>query len=437
MANKLAEIIRLGILSYAQSAGVVAYAGLQWLLLLKFSDVGGYKAAGDFALAQAFAGPIFSFCSFSLRPLWVSGVVERLKFIDVLWLRCISTVLAACLTATIGLIANLNVISEVAYIVLLLKIQEAYSDIIYARLDKQRNSLLAGKLLFAKSLLLGAILLTSILMNFSLQFTTNILFMVVAVSLIAETYFAHHVDGFRFSFPDKLYSQLSEAFPFIFWASCSSLVIALVGFLPRYGLEAFIGREAVGYYSVITLPATLVLLITTGFSQSSLRIIALSLKSGDTKYFLRQLFPGLIKVSLISVIILCGLLFASKILSNYNFDKHRLVYDMSIALLLSIPIFIVQYLSYAALAAAKLQIVFIFNVASLLLQTLILKSATTYYGVLGAISTQAIGSVIQGCGFVVAILIFLRARKSGKCIRFMPVTKLESRNRQRKEKIIL
>jgi hypothetical protein len=391
--------------NYFQAMGIVAYAASQLLILLALLKSGGFRAAGDFALSQAIIAPVFGLAAFSLRPYWVSGVIRNFDMYQFLQLRIISIFGGSGMVFVIKLLVFPSVDISIFVMVFALKTFELISDAFYATLDVSGRSATAGKLLMAKALAIGVFGGACFLTDAPLTALPYALYFAILSVAILELFVVEFsLSAFVSSMSAKRL-RLDSLVHVVSWASASSVVASVTGFLPRYFLEEFLGREAVGYYSVVAAPAAVVLMACTGLAQTELGRLSASHSRGDWPEFLgilsRRVFllAGLVAAAACTF---AGLTAVLGLLGQSLF-RSRTGYEISVLLLLFFPLYLAQFLSYAVMPLARIRETFAIALASLLLLIPISPMLIPWNALYGAVAVSVVGGLVQTAGFLFLI----------------------------------
>ena len=391
---------------YSQAMGIVAYAGSQLLILVVLLKSGGFRAAGDFSLSQAIIAPVFGLVAFSLRPYWVSGVIRDLGMYQFFQLRMVSLLCGAGIAFVMRQLFFPTTDSSIFVFVFLLKVSELVSDVCYGALDVTGRSATAGQLLMGKALAIGISAAICFLVGASIPALQSAIYLCVLLALVLE------LSVVRFSLPAFLKAAglkrvlLATHIRLISWASVSSVATSLTGFLPRYYLEAFHGREAVGYFSTVAIPASMVLMICTGLAQTELKGFSASYLKGDWPVFSGTLYRRSFLLFGLAMFVACAVAGLAVIVQSAFHDllPARFSFDASLIVLLFFPLYMAQLLSYAAMPLARIGETFAITLASLLFQISVLPTLVHWQSLYGAVAASMAGGVIQSAGL--AFLVF-------------------------------
>lgn len=378
---------------FAQAVGIIAYAGLQWLVLLSLLPIGGYALVGSYALAQAVIAPVVGFFAFSMRPLWVSGAIGKLSAGNVLAIRITTGLIALAVAIVITLTFRIRLDVVIFIYVLASKFLDTVSDILAGIFDRQGKSAKSGLLLIVKSALLSLVVLVGWAAQFDLGITVSTLLIVQMGVVFAEWKLSgaiHPIGSLNFY-------QWSAALPLAtaLFAAINSLVASVAGFLPRYLLELFTDRETVGYFSTIYIPVLMIQMIATGLSQTHLHQLSKVVQAGKVRRTVLASAP----VTLLIAGLHIGttvLAFLAAALADWGWESQRpLLHDLAVVLALSLPFGLRQFYSYLAMSTGRMSAIFISSFVLLVPQVLLAPWAIQTGGIFGCVMLMSAGAVVQ------------------------------------------
>ncbi len=384
----------------AQPAGLIAYAGAQWLLFAFFLARGGLIAGGDFALAQAFAAPLFALLSFSLRQLWVSRPDAAGDYGRLVVLRLATTALAAALAPALAAATGAKIALAPFAFVLFIKAQEAVADIFYAGLDAMGRSQVAGLMLGLKGVTIAAAVGAALLWELSAGMLGALVVVGCGALLVVEGALARfRVDRRSFAVWRE-WAGTDAPLRGVGWVSLANLLIAVTGFLPRYVLDLFATRADVGLFAAVMMPVTLVLLVATGLSQSSLLELARAVRDRDAAAFGRVL--GYRAALLMSLPVLLGaalvVLAATPLMPMFGLDPAVLRVSAGVTVLM-IPAVVTQIVSYAYLPLRAFPTLAAINAAALVIAAIAAWPLVRLHPIYGGAMLACLPSLVQLVAF--------------------------------------
>jgi O-antigen/teichoic acid export membrane protein len=384
----------------AQPAGLIVYAGAQWLLFAFFLARGGLTAGGDFALAQAFAAPLFALFSFSLRQLWVSRPNAAGNYARLVVLRLGTTALAAALAVALAAATGAKIALAPFAFVLFIKAQEAVADIFYAGLDANGRSQVAGLMLGLKGGSIAAAVGAALLWDLS----AGVLGVLVVVScgslLILEGGLARFKADRQSFAVWREWAGPDAPLRGVGWISLANVLIAVTGFLPRYVLELFATRADVGLLAAVMMPVTLLLLVATGLSQSSLLELARAVRDRNAVTFKRVL--GYRTALLTSLPVLLSAILigaaATPLTPMFRLDPAVLRLSAGVTILM-IPAVVAQIVSYAYLPLRAYPMLAAINAAALFIAAVAAWPLVRFHPIYGGAMLACLPSLVQLVAF--------------------------------------
>ncbi len=141
------------------AAGNATYAFCQWATLVALAKVSSLEFVGEFALAVAIVGPVFTFANLQLRAVQATDALRQYTFGHYLGLRLISTPIALVVIAGILSWAGYPLLTAcVVLVVGVGKAIESVSDVVYGELQsRERLDWIACSMIFRGLLSLIAI----------------------------------------------------------------------------------------------------------------------------------------------------------------------------------------------------------------------------------------------------------------------------------------
>jgi O-antigen/teichoic acid export membrane protein len=265
------------------TAGNVVYVTCQYGTLVALAKLGTPEDVGTFALALAVTAPIVVFSQMQLRQLQVTDVRREARFGDYLASRLASTAAALAIIAGIVVVVGYdNRTAAVMLSVALAKAFESVADIAHGRLQHvERMDLIARSLAikgvvslaaFTAALALGGSLLVAVM---AMAFVWA--GMLVGFDLVLARRFTQPEDRKLTWRADVMQRLARTALPL----AVASGLGSFSGNLPRYVLDAMIGKEAVAVFAVAATPLAMISLVWTAVAQTTLPRAAVYFSSGQ------------------------------------------------------------------------------------------------------------------------------------------------------------
>jgi O-antigen/teichoic acid export membrane protein len=266
-------------------AGNVIYAACQWATIVLLAKSATPEVVGQFSLAIAVAVPITFLASFQLRVLYVTDSAQKYSFREMLGLRfllvCLSmiVVVATCAIARYELTTTLIVIVMASA-----QLTDAISDTYYGQFQRdERMDRIAVSLIIRNILSATAFTVT-------LYLTHRLLYGVVGLVLGRATVLlfydvrngGHALEAWtttdtRTLAKPRVFEVLRPAWNTrrqreMLWIASPlamvSILVSINSYMPRYVLEAYLGRHELGIYSAINYIPAGCFMVTTALGYS-------------------------------------------------------------------------------------------------------------------------------------------------------------------------
>ncbi|MCR5469164.1 MAG: oligosaccharide flippase family protein [Lachnospiraceae bacterium] len=243
--------------------GSVFYYGCQWLITVLVVRIAGYDEGGNYNLAMTFTAWLGVFALYNTRQFQVSDVTGDYLNKTYINSRLISSgiAIAACLIAL-----PFNHYSSYKFLIILMymvfKIGEAFVDVFHGidqkagRMDLVCYSFMARGVLMLVSFC-GVLYLTKNQVYAVLAMVITTFAVIFAFDIPMANRFrdrAEEAKAYREVGKDQLKNLMIVLLPLVIVGVTNNLSITL----PKYFLERFLGSEALGYYSSVATPSTVV-----------------------------------------------------------------------------------------------------------------------------------------------------------------------------------
>lgn len=263
------------------------YLASQWGMLVVLAKWGNPVMVGQFSLGMALTAPIIILSQMQLRQTLVTDIKEEFHYLDNFWSRIICTFLAlGCIALLTPLLGYSGEMAIIIFLISLAKAFESISDILYGRLQKfHRMDFIAYSMICKGICTLG--LFCSLMI-----YTQNLVYSLLTLPLIwgGMLFFYDLPVSQRFKTPKDLdfswrfgtFSRIvREALPL----TLSSGLISFSGNIPRYFLEYYEGKEAVGLFSIAASPLAFISLLWAALGQAVMARAAEDFQNGRFTQF--------------------------------------------------------------------------------------------------------------------------------------------------------
>ena len=269
------------------AVGNSVYLGSQYGMLMAIAKLGTTSLVGEFSLGLAIVSPVLLFSQMQLRQVLVTDAQRSVPFGAFFWTRAVAGAMA--LVGTLAAVALLGYGLDFLLVTGLLgaaKFAESQSDIVYGSLQRRERMDLIAASMVARGLLgLGAVALavwktgTLVGATASLALVWGLVLVCVDLALLRS---GQGPDRLRWRWdPGVVRGLVRTSAPLTLAAGLGSLSASV----PRYFLEYFRGRAAVGLFAVAMMPISLMGLFTGAVSQATLPRASLYLQLGSLAAF--------------------------------------------------------------------------------------------------------------------------------------------------------
>lgn len=237
-----------GVVSAAQSP----------LILMAITRTNGLKDAGIFSIAYAVASLMLFIGQYGLRRYQSSDVLEQHAFGDYLGIRvitCIVMLLGSVGFCLYGMFINDYTIEKflIVLCVCLLKLIQAFADVVHGRLQQCGRLDIAGKCSAMRILIETGIYIGCLILLRDLLIATVISILISIVILCIST-LNTALDYCTFK-PRFKSGQIKELLIAGFPLFCSYFLSMYISNAPKYAIDSYLSNELQAYYNFIFMPA--------------------------------------------------------------------------------------------------------------------------------------------------------------------------------------
>ena len=267
--------------------GNVIYLGTQWALLVILTKLGTIEVVGQFFMGMAVTAPVIIFSQMQLRQALVTDTSNAFHLLDYFIARLIHTLVA--LGGVILWLWCMQYPGQLKYIVLLIAISkgiESLSDIMHGKFQKNnRMDYIAISMITRGTLTLPVF---GYILSRTGSLASALLSMIVVWTGVVLCYDTPHFiqcarnecPGYRWR-ASKFFMLCRTAFPL----SLASGLTSFSGNIPRYYLQYFFGKEAVGLFSVAAVPLNFITSIQMALGNTVMGRAAVYYQTGKEKEF--------------------------------------------------------------------------------------------------------------------------------------------------------
>jgi O-antigen/teichoic acid export membrane protein len=271
----------------------------QWATMLFVARLLGLEAAGEYAIALAIVNPVILFAALQLRTIQVADAASRFRFAEILHLRMWMLLAAAIAVVQFGTLSKVSLTLLLG--LLAWKGAESVADIYHGAFQKSGRMDWVAQSIVTRSAMLLALVIgagwSGQPLGYGLAAAGFGSWMIFLIFDRAQARQLGIDEGSSLlpSWPPPWASfrnLLANGFPL----GVAMMLISLCASVPRFALERFAGREALGLFATTAALAQTLALVMNAFSQASSAGLAKSAHGGDFVSFraevARLLFVG-------------------------------------------------------------------------------------------------------------------------------------------------
>lgn len=271
----------------------------QWATMLFVARLLGLEAAGDYAIALAIVNPVILFAALQLRAIQVADAASRFRFAEIFHLRIWMLLAAAIAVVQFGTLTKVSLTLLLG--LLAWKGAESVADIYHGAFQKSGRMDWVAQSIVTRSAMLLALVIgagwSGQPLGYGLAaagFGSWVIFLIFDRAQARQLGLDEGAPLLP-SWPPpwgSFRALLASGFPL----GVAMMLISLCASVPRFALERFAGREALGLFATTAALAQTLALVMNAFSQASSAGLAKSAHGGDFGSFraeiARLLFVG-------------------------------------------------------------------------------------------------------------------------------------------------
>jgi O-antigen/teichoic acid export membrane protein len=277
----------------------------QWATMLFVARLLGFQAAGDYAIALAIVNPVVLFAALQMRTLQVADAAGRFRFGDVLHLRIWMLLFAALVVVQFGTMSKVSL--SLLLGLLAWKAVEGVADIYHGAFQKSGRMDWVAQSIVTRSAMLLALVIGAgwsgqpLGYGFAAAGLGSWLIFLMFDRAQSRQLGLDQGASLLPSWPPpwgSFRSLLASGFPL----GVAMMLISLCASVPRFALERFSGREALGLFATTAALAQTLALVINALSQASSAGLARYAHAGDFVAFRAEIgrlfFVGLAAMAL-------------------------------------------------------------------------------------------------------------------------------------------
>lgn len=245
----------------AHVGGSVAFAAMQWLILVFLSKYVGINEAGSFSYFLAFFSPLAIFCAFNFKSVYSADLTNKYTLIEYESLRTLLNIFY--ILVSIVFIITQNEYILIGLMVFLVKLIEVNADLIYGEWVRKGESQLFG---YSKLIKLTIFLIMFyVLYIFGREKYSYFIYPLAFI--FGYVLFDLRLTKIKYRFnSDKVKNIFIGVLPFVL----TSFLISFNTSIPRFYLNYFFDKKMVAEFMYLTYFTTIMLLPLTSLYQAIL-----------------------------------------------------------------------------------------------------------------------------------------------------------------------
>lgn len=266
------------------SIGNFSYLVSQWLLTYFVTLLGGFSAAGVFAISMSIGSTLLSLSHFSMRNFQVSDVKPEFSnscYLQSRHITCAASLLVCIAVIALGGYDIYESASILTYMVF--RLTEAYADVYQGILQKNGHLDIVGVSFIVKAVVepvafIGALVVSKdlIVAIFALAIASGL----VVFGFDRKKAFQYS-DGWKYGYGLPVWRLLRKSAPYAVYG----FLIAALGQYPRLVVDELLGSNALGSYASIAMPVAIIQSCANFIIVPIITPLALLFERGDTKQF--------------------------------------------------------------------------------------------------------------------------------------------------------
>lgn len=394
--------------------GSVVYSLSQFLILVLLNKLGSPAMVGLYSIGLAITTPIIMLTNLQLRQIQATDTTDDYVFNDYFGLRIITGLVAIIFTIVIIIFSNYELHKSIIILLVVLnKVVDSYSDVIYGQLQQRERMDYIGKSRVMKGIL------TLVVVGLMLLMTEDLIFSLVALNLT-------WVLTFWFYDRNKVKLFINNVKPFFNFKKMKKLtvlalplgVVMMLGSLdtnlPRIIVEKILGEDALGYFTSIAYLIVAGNLFIQSIGQAFSPKLAKLYKKNSLKSFYKIIIMLILLGMTIGIIgLLISLLFSDLILSLlYDVSYTEYSYLLILIMVSGIFNYSASFLGYSITAMRLFKIQPYIGLVGVIVTTTSSLILIPQFELTGAAYTLIIGSIAHFLARLIVILVNLKIKKS-------------------------
>lgn len=318
--------------------GVLLQNVISPVLLLVVTRVNGIEAAGLFSFAFSMSLLLYALGMWGGRTYQISDVKKEFQSRSYVMARVLLAILVLVVAAIFCSVNRYDVYkTSVIFVLAVFKLLESFADVLYGILQTNSQLYKSGKSLAVKAILgMVSFVAIDLLTNNILVGSLGIVAVNTVVFLCYDFPQTNRLEKIRFP-KAKIREYVHEAKEIIKRCTNVFVVMFLAMFslnVPRYFIDQY-SQEEVGYFGIIAMPITLIVLVITFILQPNIVTISKQYSDGKMTDFKRSANKILGLSVVIGLMVLAGTIIAGTwvlhLLFGVDFTHHAMALNVIVA----------------------------------------------------------------------------------------------------------
>jgi Membrane protein involved in the export of O-antigen and teichoic acid len=395
------------------TTGSVCSAGTSFLLLIFVTRICGSSLAGIFALGFANAQLMLTIGRFGMRAYQATDVQSSVRFSTYLSSRFITCLFMLAVGFAYIWFSGYSLLKgAIVFSICFIKISDALEDVFHGLFQQQGRMDISGKLLTLRNGITIVVFILALALSRDLLLTCIITAVVSFFAcILLNTAAAGKFTRLKLEFHKQELTSLFLNCAPLFIGTFLSLYIYNI---PKYMIDRYLTLEMQTYYNILFMPTFVINLLSELLFKPILTDIALKWdqnRKAEFNRYIGKLFAGVTLTSL--VVVTAGSLVGCGLLSFiYGVDLNS--YQKELFLLLCSGGFSAcVYLLFHILTAMRKQgVLFLGYAVTAVAVTLLTPGLVRHYGMMGAVFSCLISSLLLFAVFAGMLLFSVNKRQS-------------------------
>lgn len=390
--------------------GITANSFISLFFLISVTRINGTNIAGIYSFAFSFSCVISVIALYFGRTFQVTDTKEQFKDSTYIYTRIIISIFTM-LIAIIFAVINRYDLYKTSLIIIFafLKCLEAMSDVYHAIIQQNNKLFIVGKSLFYRSTLaIFVFVLSNILTKNLILASTLLCLLYILFLFFYDIKNAKKLKTIIYNFNKSEIIELIKASFSVFLFTLLSMYLVNA---QKFVIDRLLDNTAQTIFSIIIMPATIVMLMCQFFVQPVLTDLNSSYKKNDKKTFVGIIFKVIVVIIIVSIVILIGAYLLGIPVLNfiYNLKLNDQLYNLMLIIVAASLTAIASTFSSALILMRKTFIQVIIYLITCIISTVSAYFLILKYNLNGSVYSYLISSIFLLISYT--IVFFYESKK--------------------------